>query len=60
MASLGSNTAPRAYYVPPLSAADYATWGIKIEMLLIRSELWLVIDGRDLAPVASNFVGFAA
>lgn len=49
MGSSRSYTTSRPYYIQLLSAAYYATWSIKIEMLLIRSKFWNVVDGMDVA-----------
>jgi len=49
-----ASSAPRAYIIPPLSAENYATWSIKIEMLLIRFELWQVVDGSKADLGLSN------
>lgn len=54
MASLASSYAYRAYIIPPLHAENYATWSVKIEILLIRSELWQVVDGIEAYPKLSN------
>lgn len=59
MASSSTNLAPRAYSIPPLTAKNYSTWSIKIEMLLIRSELWSVVDGSEVCPPASEAEGYA-
>jgi len=50
---------PRAYTIPPLITSKYASWSIKIEMLLICSKLWSVVDGLEVALVASNQVGLS-
>jgi len=55
-----STTASRTYSIPPLTAFNYSTWSIKIEMLLIRSELWSVVDGTEDAPASSDVVGLVA
>lgn len=44
-----SSYALRAYNIPSLSAPNYATWSIKIEMLLICSKVWSPIDGTETA-----------
>lgn len=54
MASSANNSASRAYFIPTLIASNYATWHIKIEMLLTRSELWNVVYGTEAAPNISN------
>lgn len=51
---MASSIAPRAYSIPSLNASNYASWSIKIEMLLIRSELWSVVDGSEPSPPSSN------
>lgn len=55
-----STTTSRAYSIPPLTASNYSTWSIKVEMLLIRSELWSVVDGTEAVPPSSDVVGLAA
>jgi len=47
----------QAYNIPPLIANNYAFWIIKLELLLIRLELWGVINGSDASLVASDVVG---
>jgi len=53
MALPAASSIPRAYNIPPLTASNYALWSIKIEMLLIRSELWSIVDGTK-AHLASS------
>ena len=60
MASSSTTTAPRAYYIPPLTTSNYATWSIKIKMLLIQSKLWSVVDGTEVAHTASDVAGLTA
>ena len=60
MANVGLTSANRAYVIPILSADNYATWSMKLELLLIRSEIWGIVDGSDVAPAASDIVGLAA
>lgn len=57
---MASNSAKRAYNILPLSALNYASWSIKIEMLLIRSELWSIVDNTEPAPHSSDVAGLAA
>lgn len=55
--------ASRAYNminISPLTASNYASWSIKIEMLLIRSELWGMVNGTEAAPAASDQAGLTA
>lgn len=51
---MASSITPQAYSIPSLNASNYASWSIKIEMLLIRSELWSVVDGSEPSPPSSN------
>lgn len=51
---------PRTYTVAPLFATNYSTWSIKIEMLLIRSQIRSVVDGTEIAPAVSEVAGLAA
>lgn len=51
---------PRSYAIAPLTALNYSTWNIKVEMLLTRSKVWSVVDGSEIAPPASDPVGHAA
>jgi len=60
MANVGSTTANRAYTIPILNAENYASWNMKLELLLIRSEIWGVVDGSDEAPPASDVAGLTA
>lgn len=55
-----SAVTPRAYSIPLLTAANYSTWSIKIEMLLIRSELWTVVNGTEVTPPESDVARLAA
>jgi len=55
-----SSRASQAYSIPPLTASNYSTWSIKIEMLLIRSELWSVVDGTEATPASSNVASLEA
>ena len=55
-----SSLAPRAYQIERLNNANYATWSIKIEMLLTRSELWGVVDGSEPKPGTTNADALAA
>jgi len=43
-----------------LSAKNYTTWSIKLEMLLIRSKLWSVVDGTKFVPPSSDPPGLIA
>lgn len=60
MASTNIRLAPRAYVIPPLTSTNYASWSIMIEMLLIRSELWSVVDGSEASPVESDVADLTA
>lgn len=57
---MASSTVNRSYIIPPLSASNYASWSIKIEMLLICSELWSVVDGTEPIPTSSDAAGLTA
>ncbi len=39
---------PRAYNIFPLTLGNYTTWNIKVEMLLIHSYWWNVIDDNEM------------
>jgi hypothetical protein len=54
------SSAQRSYNIPPLTAANYSSWSIKIEMLLIRSELWSVVDDTEASPPSDDIIGFTA
>lgn len=60
MASPAASSAPRAYNIPPLTASNYALWSIKIQMLLIKSELWSIVDGTEAQPASSDVAGLSA
>ena len=60
MALPSASSAPRAYNIPPLTASNYASWSIKIEMLLVRSELWSIVDGTEAGPASSDAAGLTA
>ena len=49
-----SSIIPLAYIIPPLRVNNYATFSVKIEMLLIKSELWQVVDGTEANPRSSD------
>ena len=51
MASLVNNLASQAYLIPPIIATNYSTWSIKIEILLIQSKLWNVVNGMEVTPL---------
>jgi len=52
--SSAMSSASRAYSIPALSAGNYAIWSIRLEMLLIRSKLWSVVEGTEAAPLSNN------
>lgn len=54
MASTTINFSPQVYSIPPLSARNYATWSIKIEMLFLHSKLCSVVDGTKVAFHSSD------
>lgn len=60
MANVGLNSANRAYIISLLSADNYASWSMKLELLLIRSELCGIVDGSDAVPAASDVVSLTA
>jgi len=60
MANVGSSSASRAYYIPQLTASNYTTWSIKVEMLLVQSKLWTVVDNTEVAPPAFDIDGLLA
>lgn len=59
IAASATPSTSKAYVIPILTASNYATWQIKIQMLLTRSELWDVVDGTEVAPPISDIVGTA-
>jgi hypothetical protein len=40
--------------VPKLTSANYATWKMKMEMLLIRAGLWSIVSQRKLRPTPTT------
>jgi hypothetical protein len=60
MANVGLTSANQAYVIPILSTDNYATWSMKLELLLIHFEIWDVVDGSNVALAASDVVGLAA
>lgn len=38
------------YNISPLTRDNYATWSIKVEMLLIHFTLWSVVDSNEVDP----------
>jgi len=60
MASLATNPTSRTYSISTFTTSNYATWSIKIEMLLIQSKIWSVVDGKEIAPHSSDVVGLIA
>ena len=59
MASSSLGLASRFYNIPPLMTNNYASWSIKLELFLIRSQIWIVVDGSDEALDASDVKGLA-
>lgn len=53
---MASITTSQAYHISPLSANNYTSWSIKLEMLLTRSEVSDVVDGSTLAPNKSHVI----
>jgi len=43
--------------IQSLGARNYATWSIRLEMFLICSELWNVVNGIDVVQPSNNPVG---
>jgi hypothetical protein len=39
-----------AYNISPLTRDNYATWSIKVDMLLIHFALWSVVDSNEVGP----------
>jgi hypothetical protein len=39
-----------AYNISPLTLHTYATWSIKVYMLLIHFALWCVVDSNEVDP----------
>lgn len=50
MASSASDI-KRTYKMDKLTGSNYKIWSIKMEMLLVRAELWDYVNGSSLAPV---------
>jgi len=50
----------RAYFISPLITDNYASWSIKLELLLTCSEKWGVVNGSDATPAESNRIGLVA
>jgi hypothetical protein len=42
------------YQIDKFNSINYSTWSIKLQMLLIRSEIWGIVDGSDPDPRATN------
>jgi len=42
------------YQIDKLNNANYNTWSIKEQMLLMRNEIWGMVDGSKLDPRVSN------
>jgi hypothetical protein len=42
------------YQIDKLNSINYSTWSIKLQMLLIRSEIWRIVDRSDPNPRATN------
>jgi hypothetical protein len=42
--------------ISPLTLDNYATWSIKVEMLLIQIPLWNVVDSNEMDPSTINHV----
>ena len=48
--------------VVPLSGANYATWKVQCQMVLIRDSLWGIVSGTENAPKEADegYAKFAA
>ncbi len=42
------------YQIDKLNSINYSTWSIKLQMLLIRSDIWGIVDRSDPDPRATN------
>ena len=60
MASSSLGSTSRAYNIPPLTANNYSSWSIKLELFLTCSKIWDVVDGSDEVPDASDIEGLIA
>lgn len=50
--SITNNSTRRVYQIDRLISVNYPIWSIKLEMLLLRSELWLIVNGIEPKPAA--------
>jgi hypothetical protein len=46
--------AKHVYQIDKLNNYYYNTWSIKKQMLLMRNEIWGMVDGFELDPRVSN------
>jgi uncharacterized membrane protein YsdA (DUF1294 family) len=46
--------AKHVYQIDKLNNANYNTWSIKEQMLLMRNEIWGMVYGFELDPRVSN------
>jgi hypothetical protein len=46
--------AKHVYQIDMLNNANYNTWSIKEQMLLMRNEIWGMVYGFELDPRVSN------
>lgn len=44
----------RAVSIAPLSESNFVTWKIQIKMMLLRKELWDIVQGEETAPDQTN------
>ena len=51
---------PKTYKIAPLFTKNYSNWRIRLEMLLINSKIWSVVDGSKVAITKSDVNALAA
>lgn len=40
----------KAVGIAPLNENNFMTWKIQIKMILLREELWDIVEGKEVAP----------
>ena len=40
--------------IVPLNASNYATWKVQIRMLLVKDNLWNIVNGTEVAPAETD------
>ena len=46
--------AEKVVIVIPLNGANYPTWKIQCQMMLMKDELWGIVSGTESAPTDGN------